>query len=115
MLPSDMALLRRRVEEMEEMQDEARNAVEKLSEAVDKLRAYRQWLATREPFDAAALDAATQAWLGERGWALGDIVHAVRVAVTGLPGGPGLFDCLALIGRDVCVRRIDRALARAKS
>ena len=38
-LPSDMALLRRRVEEMEEMQDEARNAVEKLSEAVDKLRA----------------------------------------------------------------------------
>jgi len=39
MLPSDMALLRRRVEEMEEMQDEARNAVEKLSEAVDKLRA----------------------------------------------------------------------------
>ena len=39
MLPSDMAMLRRRVEEMEEMQDEARNAVEKLSEAVDKLRA----------------------------------------------------------------------------
>ena len=38
-LPSDMALLRRRVEEMEEVQDEARNAVEKLSEAVDKLRA----------------------------------------------------------------------------
>jgi len=38
-LPSDMTLLRRRVEEMEEMQDEARNAVEKLSEAVDKLRA----------------------------------------------------------------------------
>jgi len=39
MLPSDMALLRRRVEEMEEMHDEARNAVEKLGEAVDKLRA----------------------------------------------------------------------------
>ncbi len=38
-LPSDMSLLRRRVQEMEEMQDEARNAVEKLSEAVDKLRA----------------------------------------------------------------------------
>jgi len=39
MLPSDMGLLRRRVEEMETMQDEARTAVEKLSEAVDKLRA----------------------------------------------------------------------------
>jgi proteasome-associated ATPase len=37
--PSDMLLLRRRVEEMEEIQDQARTAVEKLSAAVDKLRA----------------------------------------------------------------------------
>ena len=37
--PPDMMLLRRRVEEMEELQDLARNAVEKLSEVVDKLRA----------------------------------------------------------------------------
>jgi proteasome-associated ATPase len=34
-----MAMLRRRVAEMEEMQDQARVAVEKLSEAVEKLRA----------------------------------------------------------------------------
>ena len=38
-LPSDMSMLRRRVEEMEDMNDQARTAVEKLSEAVDKLRA----------------------------------------------------------------------------
>jgi proteasome-associated ATPase len=38
-LPGDLTLLRRRVEEMEQMQEEARGAVEKLSEAVDKLRA----------------------------------------------------------------------------
>jgi len=38
-LPSDMSILRRRVEEMEDMHDQARSAVEKLSEAVDKLRA----------------------------------------------------------------------------
>jgi proteasome-associated ATPase len=36
--PAELALLRRRVAEMEEIQDEARSAVEKLSEAVDKLR-----------------------------------------------------------------------------
>jgi glutamyl-tRNA synthetase len=82
--------------------------------AVDKLAAYRDWLATHETFDAPSLEAATQAWLGERGWALGDIVHAVRVAVTGVGGGPGLFDCLALLGRDVCTRRIERALEKAR-
>jgi glutamyl-tRNA synthetase len=47
--------------------------------AIDKLTAYREWLGTREAFDAAALERDTQAWLGERGWALGDIVHPVRV------------------------------------
>ena len=38
-VPPDIAMLRRRIEEMEELQDQARSAVEKLSEAVDKLRA----------------------------------------------------------------------------
>lgn len=38
-VPPDILLLRRRIEEMEELQDQARSAVEKLSEAVDKLRA----------------------------------------------------------------------------
>src|SRR5579883_1893192 len=36
--PPDLGLLRERVAEMEEMQDEARSAVEQLSAAVDKLR-----------------------------------------------------------------------------
>jgi glutamyl-tRNA synthetase len=83
--------------------------------AVEKLEAYRQWLGGREAFDAASLERDTQAWLAERGWALGDIVHAVRVAVTGVGGGPGLFDCLALIGREGCVRRIERAIAKARA
>ena len=38
-VPPDVTLLRRRIEEMEELQDQARSAVEKLSEAVDRLRA----------------------------------------------------------------------------
>ena len=37
--PRDLAVVRRRVAEMEELQDQARTTVEKLSEAVDKLRA----------------------------------------------------------------------------
>jgi glutamyl-tRNA synthetase len=82
--------------------------------AVEKLAAYRDWLEGRDAFDATSLEAGTQAWLGERGWALGDIVHAVRVAVTGVGGGPGLFDCLALLGKDRCHRRIEQALSKAR-
>jgi glutamyl-tRNA synthetase len=47
--------------------------------------------------------------------ALGDIVHAIRVAVTGVGTGPGLFECLSLVGKDLCLRRMDRALARART
>ena len=44
--------------------------------------------------------------MGEaRGTGLGAMVHPVRVAVSGLTEGPGLFEMLVLIGRDkVCAR-----------
>jgi glutamyl-tRNA synthetase len=42
----------------------------------------------------------------------GQIVHPLRVAVTGKSIGPGLFDTLAILGRDTCLLRIDAALAR---
>jgi len=50
-----------------------------------------------------------------RGLGLGDIVHSVRVAVTGVPAGPGLFDTLSVLGKDASLRRIDRALAKARA
>jgi glutamyl-tRNA synthetase len=82
--------------------------------AADKLGAYRDWLAGRSSFDDALEAATVEEFLTPRGWALGDIVHAVRVAVTGTAVGPGLFDCLAILGRDLGLRRIDRALDRAR-
>ena len=52
--------------------------------------------------------------MAAKGLGLGDIVHAVRVAVTGVAVGPGLFDTLSVLGKEACLRRIDRALARAR-
>lgn len=83
--------------------------------AADRLADYRGWLATREVFEAARLEADTHEYLAARGLALGDIVHAVRVAVTGAAIGPGLFDCLEIVGRQASVRRIDRALEKARA
>jgi glutamyl-tRNA synthetase len=83
--------------------------------AADKLAAYRAWLAGRDAFDAASLEKDTQEWLAANGLALGDIVHAVRVAVTGTSSGPGLFDCVSVVGKARCLRRIDRALDKARA
>ena len=81
--------------------------------AVDKLTAYRAFLAERGAFDAAALERDTQEFLQTHSLGLGDIVHVVRVAVTGSATGPGFFDCLEIVGKERVLRRIDRALERA--
>ena len=43
---------------------------------------------------------------------VGQVIHAVRVAVTGKAVGFGLFETLAVLGQARCLARIDRALQR---
>jgi len=63
-------------------------------------------------FDAAALEALFSRFVAARGLGLGQIVHAVRVAVSGKAVGFGLFDILAILGRERVAARIERALGR---
>jgi glutamyl-tRNA synthetase len=82
--------------------------------AVELLAKFRDALAGVEPFDAAHLEGAMQALVAAEGIKTGDLVHAVRVATTGKPVGPGLYDCLEILGKEACLARIDRAVERAK-
>ena len=83
----------------------------KPDDAAPLLRQFRDVLATTEAFDADSLDQLLHQWVDEQEIGMGRIIHALRVATTGKPAGPGMFDCLALLGRDRCLARIDRALA----
>jgi glutamyl-tRNA synthetase len=87
--------------------------IRKPAGAVDLLRKFRGDLGAVESFTAARLEAWLHEWVAAQGVKLGDIVHAVRVAVTGKAVGFGLFDSLAILGRDRCLARIDRALTLA--
>ena len=79
------------------------------------LRRFRDRLETTDPFDADTLDRAMHAFTDAEGVRIGQIIHAVRVAVTGKAVGFGLFDGLAILGREACLVRIDRALARVSA
>lgn len=83
--------------------------------AVERLAKFRDALAEVEPFTAERLEAWLHEWVTTEGIKLGDIVHAVRVAVTGKAVGFGLFDTLAILGRERCLARIDRALDMEKN
>ena len=59
-----------------------------------------------EPYDLATLEKAIHGYAESRGLKMGDVVNPLRVATTGQGVGPGLYDCLVILGRDSCVRRI---------
>jgi glutamyl-tRNA synthetase len=80
--------------------------------ARELLQGYREILAASPDFRAGALETEFKAWMERIGITFGDIVHALRVAVSGKGAGPGLFEALELLGRERCLGRIDRALAR---
>jgi len=79
--------------------------------AGERLRRFRDRLAAADDFRPEALEALMQEFVAAEGIGHGEIVHAVRVAVTGKAVGFGLFDILSILGRDRCLARIDRALA----
>jgi len=45
---------------------------------------------------------------------IGDIIHALRVAVTGKGVGLGMFEALEILGKERCLTRIDRCLERVE-
>jgi glutamyl-tRNA synthetase len=82
------------------------------SQSRELLVKFRDVLAAVEPFENGPLEAAMQKFIEREQIKIGDIIHTVRVAVTGKSVGPGLYDCLSLLGRDSVLRRIDRVLAK---
>ncbi|MBV9124988.1 MAG: glutamate--tRNA ligase [Planctomycetes bacterium] len=82
------------------------------SEAAPLLRKFRERLAAAESFDPAALERLLQEFVQSEGINIGQIIHALRVAITGKGVGFGVFEGLAILGKKRSLARIDRALAR---
>ena len=68
-------------------------------------------LAGVEPYDLPALEKAVHDYAESHGHPMGQVVNPLRVATTGQGVGPGLYDCLAILGRDACRSRIAATLA----
>jgi len=83
----------------------------KPEDAAPLLAEFREELAGCDDFSADALDKLLHEWVEKKEIGMGRIIHALRMATTGKPAGPGMFDCLALLGKDRCLARIDRTLA----
>jgi glutamyl-tRNA synthetase len=79
-----------------------------LSEALGALRG-------ADGFDVEAIESALSAAVEGSGRRPRDVYQPVRLAITGKTVSPGIFDSLAVLGRDESLARIERALRRLES
>jgi glutamyl-tRNA synthetase len=79
-----------------------------LSEALEALRG-------TERFDPEELESALGRIVAERNVKPGKLYQPIRVAITGTSVSPGIFESLAVLGKERSIERIERALARLSS
>ena len=124
-----LELLRRRARRLDDFASQAGiffgDAVEYDPQAVAKhlsspdmaehLEAIDAAFTTLAEFDAVSTDAALRASADARGVKAATLIHAVRVAVTGKSVSPGLFEVLALVGRERVHKRLSAAIERVRA
>jgi glutamyl-tRNA synthetase len=60
--------------------------------------------------DKVAAEAQTMAWIAEKGYKVGDVMNAYRIALVGESKGPHIFDLTSIIGKDETLRRVRKAI-----
>lgn len=79
----------------------------KLSELIEKFSAL-------DPFDLQSIETCVRNLAAELGIKAADLIHPIRVAVTGHTVGPGLFETVALLEKEKTIARLKDALGKAK-
>jgi glutamyl-tRNA synthetase len=75
------------------------------------LREVRSRLSQVEAFDHAGVEGAIRATAEALSVGASQLIHPLRLALTGVSKGPGLFELMAVLGKETSLRRIDRACA----
>jgi glutamyl-tRNA synthetase len=75
-------------------------------EAPAHLEALARALANVSPFEDPHVESVVRSTAAERGVKAGTLIHAVRVALTGRSASPGLFEMMALLGREETISRM---------
>ncbi len=64
-----------------------------------------------DSFDKDSIEETYKTVMEELGLKPAELVHAIRVAVTGRAIGPSLFECIALLGKEKSIQRLEAAFS----
>jgi glutamyl-tRNA synthetase len=65
-----------------------------------------------DPFDAATIELTLRTFTQEKQIKARELIHPLRVFITGKEGGPGLFETFEVIGKERCISRIRKIVAQ---
>lgn len=83
-------------------------------ESAELVTAFAARLQELHPWEHTTIEASLRALCDERGQGAAALIHPVRLAVSGVGGGPGLFEMLEVLGKDTCVSRLRTAVEALK-
>jgi glutamyl-tRNA synthetase len=74
------------------------------------LEADLEILANDSAFTLDSLEASLRSKAAQMGLKAGDLIHPLRLALTGRTSSPGIFEVVVLLGRERCLQRIKQAI-----
>jgi len=63
-----------------------------------------------DDFSIEGQEAIVEKWIADKGYKMGDIMNAFRVALVGIGKGPGMFDISAFLGKEETIHRLKKAI-----
>ena len=63
-----------------------------------------------DDFSVEGQEPVVMTWVEKKGYKLGDVMNAFRLALVGIGKGPGMFDISAFLGKEETLRRLRRAI-----
>ena len=84
-------------------------------EARQLLADFQVQLNQLEDFSTVSVEKVLRDFVEQQQIKIGQLIHALRVAVTGKPVGFGLFETLAILGKERCLKRLSRTLAKLET
>jgi len=84
-------------------------------ESAELMEQLAERFAALSEFTHGSIETALTAVAEERGVKKGKLIHPTRLAVSGMPVGPGLYDMLAVLSQPIVVERLKKAVDYIKS
>lgn len=80
--------------------------------SVTRVKEFKILLESLNNFKAKSIEDSLRNFCAEKGLKPKDLIHPLRVYITGTEAGPGLFETMELIGKDSCIKRISRTIEK---